>query len=160
MYGNSKQKCVFIGEGGVGKSTLLALMQGKNVSGRRDPTIGLAIEQATLDTDEKVTVWDLAGQERFKFMWEDFIKGAGLTILVTDSTEENIKFTKEFYERFSRFKSSKVIAIANKQDLPGAMDIQMVANKLGVKTYSMCAIDPARKREIQVILRQEINADL
>ncbi|MCK4239416.1 MAG: hypothetical protein KAX33_09855, partial [Candidatus Lokiarchaeota archaeon] len=83
--------------------------------------------------------------------------GAGLTVLITDSTEKNINFTKGFYERFYRFKGSKVIAIANKQDLPGAMNIQNVANRLGVKTYGMCAIDPAKRKEVQAILRQEIS---
>lgn len=157
MVGNFKQKVVFIGKGGVGKSTILSLMQGKQISERRDPTIGVAIEQVKLNNSEKITIWDMGGQERFQFMWEDFVKGAGLTVLITDSTEKNINFTKGFYERFSRFKGSKVIAIANKQDLPGAINIQNVANRLGVKTYGMCAIDPAKRKEVQAILRQEIS---
>ena len=158
MVGNIKHKCVFIGQGGVGKSTLLSLMKNKEILEHRNPTIGVAIEQVDLDNGEKITLWDMGGQERFQFMWEDFVKGAGLTVLITDSTEENVKFTKDFYERLSRFKGSKVIAIANKQDLPGAMNIQNVANKLGIKTYGMCAIDTTKRREIRAILRQEISS--
>jgi small GTP-binding protein len=156
MIGYNKQKCVFIGQSGVGKSTLLSLVQGEKDLENRNPTIGVAIEQVSLDENNKTTVWDLAGQDRFQFMWDDFIKGAGLTVIITDSTEENINFTKEICNRYTRFRGSKVIAIANKQDLPGAMNIQNVADKLGVKTYGMCAIDPSKRSDIRAILRHEL----
>ena len=148
-------KLVLIGEQGVGKSTILSLMQGRKDLKKRNVTVGVAIEEVFVE-DEKVACWDLGGQDRFQFMWSDFIRGAGLTVLVTDSTEENLEQTKQILERYNRFEGSKVIAIANKQDRKGALKPQKIANELGLKTYSMCAINPVNRSTIKQILRQEI----
>lgn len=89
-----------------------------------------------------------------------FLKGSGLTVLVCDSTEENVNATKELYERFSRFMGSKVIAIANKQDLPGALSAEQVQKKLGgIKTYEMTAIRTDLQDRIRKILENELNTD-
>ena len=118
----------------------------------------MEIEGTNLNGKSKVSIWDLGGQERFKFMWQDFLKGSGLAVLVCDSTEENVKGTKKLYERFSRFMGSKVIAIANKQDLPGALSAEEVQRRLGgIKTYEMTAIRTDLRARIKEILEFELN---
>jgi len=152
-----KSKICFVGEGGVGKSSLLSLLQGKEVLKKRDPTIGLEVADSFLN-GKKCSIWDLAGQERFKFMWQDFLRGAGLAVLVCDSTEENVEQTKRIYERFERTFGSKIIAIANKQDLPGALSAKDVQKKLGgLKTYGMSAIRPELRERMKEILEYEIS---
>lgn len=152
----SAEKICLVGESGVGKTSLLHLLQGKKVSTDRNPTIGLDIENSQLD-GKKCAIWDLGGQERFKFMWEDFLKGSGLTVLVCDSTEKNIKKTKELYKRFVRRDGSKVIAIANKQDLPKAMKVNEVQEKLdGLPTYGMSAVRSELRDRLRDILEYEI----
>jgi small GTP-binding protein len=147
-----------IGEGGVGKTSLLSLLQGREVKKAQIPTIGLEVEESILD-GKKCSMWDLGGQERFKFMWDDFLRGAGLTVLVCDSTEENVQKTKTIYERFERSWGTKIIAIANKQDLPGALTPQEIQKRFGgLKTYGMSAIRPELQQRMKDILEYEINA--
>jgi small GTP-binding protein len=153
----TKSKICIVGEGGVGKSSLLSLLQGKNVLKERDPTIGLEVEESLLN-GKKCSIWDLAGQERFKFMWQDFLRGSGLTVLVCDSTMENVELTKQIYDRFERTLGTKIIAIANKQDLPGALSAAEVQKKLGgLKTYGMSAIRPELRERMKEILEYEIS---
>ena len=155
-----KHKVCLLGENGVGKSSLLSLLQGREVLNDRKPTVGLEIESANLNPFGKISVWDFGGQERFKFMWADFLRGAGLAVLVTDSTEENIQKTKEIYERFSRHTGAKIIAIANKQDLPGTLTEAEVQKRLGgVKTYGMSAIRAELRQRMQDILDFELTTD-
>jgi small GTP-binding protein len=155
----AKNKICFLGEAGVGKTSLVSLLHGKELIKGRAPTVGLEIEESTL-AGTKCSIWDLGGQERFRFMWEDFLKGAGLAVLVTDSTEENIQKTKAIYDRFSRSFSAKTIAIANKQDIPGALNANTVQKKLGgIKTYEMSAIQKELRERIQHILEYEISTD-
>ncbi len=155
----TKSKICLLGEGGVGKSSLLSLLQGREMSNERTPTVGLEIENTHI-LGVKTSVWDFGGQDRFKFMWQDFLRGSGLTVLVTDSTEENIERTKELYEKFSRTLSAKVIAIANKQDIPGALNAEEVQKKLGgIKTYGMSAIRAELRDRMRSILEYEISAD-
>lgn len=152
---STKQKICFIGEGGVGKTSLLSLLQGRDVPYERIPTVGLEVEDSSLNGNN-CSIWDLGGQKRFKFMWPDFLRGAGLAVIVCDSTEKNVEKTKEIYNRFERSLGTKIIAIANKQDLPGAMSAQEIQKKLGgLKTYGMSAIRPELQQRMKEILEYE-----
>jgi small GTP-binding protein len=152
---STKQKICFIGEGGVGKTSLLSLLQGRDVPYERIPTVGLEVEDSSLNGNN-CSIWDLGGQKRFKFMWSDFLRGAGLAVIVCDSTEKNVEKTKEIYDRFERSLGTKIIAIANKQDLPGAMSAQEIQKKLGgLKTYGMSAIRPELRQRMKEILEYE-----
>ena len=140
----------------MGKTSLLSLLQGREVKQERDPTVGLEVEDSVLN-GKKCSIWDLGGQKRFKFMWKDFLRGAGLAVIVCDSTEENVAKTKELYDRFERSIGMKIIAIANKQDLPGALPAQVIQGKLGgLKTYGMSAIRPELRQRMKEILEYEI----
>lgn len=153
---STKQKICIIGEGGVGKTSLLSLLQGRDVPQERIPTVGLEVEDSLLN-GKNCSIWDLGGQKRFKFMWQDFLRGAGLAVIVCDSTKENVEKTKEIYDRFERSLGTKIIAIANKQDLPGALTAQEVQKKLGgLKTYGMSAIRPELRQRMKEILEYEI----
>ena len=153
---STKQKICIIGEGGVGKTSLLSLLQGRDVPQERIPTVGLEVEDSLL-SGKNCSIWDLGGQKRFKFMWQDFLRGAGLAVIVCDSTKENVEKTKEIYDRFERSLGTKIIAIANKQDLPGALTAQEVQKKLGgLKTYGMSAIRPELRQRMKEILEYEI----
>jgi small GTP-binding protein len=152
-----KNKVCFLGNSGVGKSSLVSLLQGREVLKERSPTVGLEIETTYLDHLGKYSIWDFGGQERYKFMWQDFLKGAGLAVLVTDSTEEDVYKSKEIYKRISRSIGSKIIAIANKQDLPGALSAKDIQKKLGgIKTYGMSAIRKEFRERMKQILEYEI----
>lgn len=142
----------------VGKSSLLSLLQGREIAKGTNPTVGLEIEDSILN-EKKINIWDFGGQERFRFMWQDFLRGAGLTVLVCDSTEDNIKKTKEIYNKFSRYMNTKIIAIANKQDLPYALSAKKVQKKLGIPTYGMSAIRLDLRDRIRKILEYEIETE-
>jgi small GTP-binding protein len=134
---------------------LLTLLQGRKITKNTNPTVGLEIEDSILN-GSKVNVWDFGGQERFRFMWEDFLKGSGLAILVCDSTKDNIEKTKDIYKKFLRSMGSKIIAIANKQDLPNALSAEQVEEKLGIPTYGMSAIRMDLRGRIKRILEYEM----
>lgn len=155
-------KICILGEGGVGKSSLVSLLQGRIEDappGTAEPTIGLEIEDSQIN-GKKCTIWDLGGQRRFKTMWNDFLKNSGLAVLVCDSTEANVQKTKAIYDRFANRIGSKVIAIANKQDLPGALGAEEVQKKLGgIRTYEMSAIRTELQDRMKQILEYEMDTD-
>ncbi|MFX1313961.1 MAG: ADP-ribosylation factor-like protein, partial [Promethearchaeota archaeon] len=144
-----------LGHSGVGKSSLVSLLQGREIKKEINPTVGLEIEDSTLK-GKKVNIWDFGGQERYRFMWQDFLRGAGLTVVVCDSTKDNVEKTIEICNKFSRHLNSKTIAIANKQDLPGALTAKEVQKKLGIRTYGMSAIRLDLRDRIRHIFEYEI----
>ena len=154
-------KCILLVEGGVGKSSLLRLLQGKEIQIQRIPTIGVDVEKIDfIETGSplSVMVWDFGGQKRFQFLWDEWVKGSGLTVIVTDSSEKNVNDTKNMLEKYRKKLGSEIIAIANKQDLVGSLTPEEVSKRLGVKTYGMVAIKRSNMEAMRdIIISQSKN---
>ena len=148
-----KSKVCFVGDAGVGKTSLVSLLQGKKIH-KTSPTVGLEIEDSVLN-GTKCSIWDCGGQKRFQFLWKDFLRASGLTVLVCDSTEENIRETKEIIDRFSNHFGSKIIALANKQDLKDSLSPEKVEKQLGIKTYGISALRAEQHEKLRNILEKE-----
>ncbi len=149
-------KVSLVGAQNVGKTAIKNLLEGRpQDAATRDPTIGVGFGKVEVD-DKTCCLWDYGGQKQFQFMWDSFLKGTKLTIVITDSTEKNVEETKEMLTRFNRFQGSKVIALANKQDVPGALAPDVVSQRLGIKTYGTVAVDAKNMGGLLNILKSEI----
>ena len=82
-------KVIVIGEGGVGKTTLLR----RYIHDRFEDTamtvgVEFYVKQIELDNNNyTLQLWDLAGQERFRHLLDNFVMGAKGAILALDLTK-------------------------------------------------------------------------
>lgn len=148
-------KVVFLGLPSVGKTSIITLLSENRVVKSYNPTIGVDFGSVSIGECE-VSLWDLAGQERFQFLWDDLIKGAKIIFAVSDSTPKNVLQTKKIIDEIRGKTDALIIGIANKQDLPGAMKPSQVESILKVPTYGMVAIDPRKRVKMYSILRQAL----
>ncbi|QEE15553.1 Rab family GTPase [Promethearchaeum syntrophicum] len=88
-----QKKVIVIGEGGVGKTTLLHRSVSNIFVDSTKMTIGtdFFMKKIEIEDDKNVNqiillLWDFAGQERFRFILKDYIKGAKGVILCFDLT--------------------------------------------------------------------------
>jgi Ras-related protein Rab-18 len=82
-----RYKVAIVGAGGVGKTTLLRRYATGKFRESRIMTIGVDFETIEVELKGqliKLTVWDLAGQERFASFRDNFYKGARAVALVFD----------------------------------------------------------------------------
>jgi len=82
-----RYKVAIVGDGAVGKTTLLRRYATGTFRESRIMTIGVDFESIEVDLKGqsiKLTVWDLAGQERFAPFRDSFYKGARAIGLVFD----------------------------------------------------------------------------
>ena len=132
-------KVVLLGDGGVGKSSLIQ----RFVSNKFDPslfhTIGVEFLNKDLDVDgEKYTlqIWDTAGQERFKSLRTPFYRGSDcclLTFALDDPQSfQNIAMWKKEFLYYADVKDPDnfpFVVLGNKSDLTGDRKISEEESK-------------------------------
>lgn len=151
-------KAAILGSPAVGKTTILKLLEGKEISGQYIPTQGFDRGAIKMGRNAQAVMWDFGGQAAFYEFWKQYILGSDVIVVVTDSTPVNVLQTKQLIEWAKRLTEdddeANVIAVANKQDLPNAMSPERVANLLGVPAYPMVATDPDNQEKMYAILKQ------
>ncbi len=160
-------KVSIIGFGGVGKTTLLHLICGKDINLDYMPTITADIANYEDDSLGSLPVifWDLAGQQQFRSLWRSLLEGTQIALLVLDSTFENLNGSKEIIKDVLHkyYKDALIIGIANKQDLPNRLTAEFcerilstISDRIPIKVHSMIAINPDYREKILAILREAI----
>jgi len=152
IHRNLKPKISLVGFSGVGKTTITQLILAREIPLQHVPTI--TGEVATVKIGKLIfLLWDFAGQEQFSFLWNKFIQGSDAVLLISNSTLENLEKSKFFLELISEEAPHAYSAIiGNKQDLPDSVPVDEIERIMGVKTYSMIAIEPNnREKMIKII---------
>ena len=121
-------KIIILGLQEAGKTTILyRLSLGQFV--QTSPTIGSNVEELTYN-NVKFQAWDLGGQESIRALWDVYYVNTDAVIYVIDSKDdENFEISKsEFYKVLANknLKNSIILIFANKQDLPGAKNINKI----------------------------------
>ncbi len=118
-------KIVVLGDGSVGKTSLVSFYTKRTFQEFYMPTIGaqFSIKEVTLDenTTAKVFLWDVAGQSKFSMIRKMFYEKAAAAIFVFDVSN------KASFESIETWKKDLVEVLGN--NFPSAM----IANKIDLE---------------------------
>ena len=162
-------KVSIIGTGGVGKTTLLHLICGKEIDLEYVPTINVDIAPLNgeeLDIPRSIVLWDFAGQSNFRSLWKSLLDNTDIALIVLDSSFENVNYSKDIIRDIldRHYRDVLVIGIANKQDMPNRLTPAFCERILSetereppIKVHGMIAINSVYREKILAILREAIN---
>ena len=90
-YQTSRQKIIFCGDAGVGKTSIINSIMGQKFSEEYEPSIGVDFFSKTIRYKGrlmKLQIWDSAGQEKFRSIIPSYIRGSSLIFLIFDITKK------------------------------------------------------------------------
>ena len=131
-----KKKIVMLGAFAVGKTSLVQRYVNQIFSEKYLTTIGVKIDQKDVtvnDTDVRLMVWDLYGDDDFMKVKASYLIGASGYILVADGTrEETIDIALQLHELAKNTTdNAPFILLINKYDLEKSWEVPIdVINKL------------------------------
>ena len=117
-----RQKIIFCGDAGVGKTSIIISLMGQKFSEEYEPSIGVDFFSKTFRYKErmlKLQIWDSAGQEKFRSLIPNYIRGSSLIFLIFDITNktsyDNIPEWIKFITDIEN--NGNIILVGNKIDL-------------------------------------------
>jgi len=141
ILGKQDMRILMVGLDAAGKTTILyKLKLGEIVT--TIPTIGFNVETVEYK-NINFTVWDVGGQDKIRPLWRHYYQNTQGVIFVVDSNDrERIddssgsdNSAKEELHRMlaeDELRDAVVLCFANKQDLPNAMSVNEVTERLGL----------------------------
>lgn len=122
-------KVVLVGDGEVGKTSLIRQYCESKFVESRVQTLGVDFQtkDITLENDEQVrlSIWDIAGQERFRSFRDQFYGGALGVALVFDLTSPASFLDLRHWQREvqDHVPGAPMLIVANKCDLPNIVPL-------------------------------------
>jgi small GTP-binding protein len=145
----------FVGYGGVGKTTLINLLRTKEISIENQPEISGSVSILKVGNFQ-LLLRDFLGDDKIGFLWNSYIRGSDAVLIITDSTQANIDYSRFFLSKIEEeVPYAYTAVIGNKQDLIEALNASSIKDNIGLNTYPMNALDP-QSREKMIYAISEI----
>merc|ERR1711991_574854 len=134
LFGKKDVRILMVGLDAAGKTTILyKLKLGEIVT--TIPTIGFNVETVEYK-NINFTVWDVGGQDKIRPLWRHYYQNTQGLIFVVDSNDKDriVEANEELQKmlREDELRDATLLVFANKQDLPNAMSVSEITDKLGL----------------------------
>ncbi|XP_043711903.1 ADP-ribosylation factor 1-like [Telopea speciosissima] len=136
LFAKREMRILMVGLDASGKTTILyKLKLGEIVT--TIPTIGFNVETVEYK-NVSFTVWDVGGQDKIRPLWRHYFQNSQGVIFVVDSNDrERISEARNELQRMlseDELRDATLLVFANKQDLPNALSVSEITNKLGLQS--------------------------
>ncbi|CAI9276742.1 ADP-ribosylation factor 1 isoform X2 [Lactuca sativa] len=134
LFAKKEMRILMVGLDAAGKTTILyKLKLGEIVT--TIPTIGFNVETVEYK-DVSFTVWDVGGQDKIRPLWRHYFQNTQGLIFVVDSNDrDRVTEARDELHRMlneDALREATILVFANKQDLPNAMRVSELTEKLGL----------------------------
>ena len=116
-----RQKIIFVGDSGVGKTTMIKNLNEEPYKDLNESSIGIDFYSKKIKykgTEIRLQIWDTAGQEKYRGLIPSYIRNAALIFLIYDiSSKESFNNLTQWIEFINSYEKTKIVLCGNKIDL-------------------------------------------
>lgn len=128
-------RVLILGLDNAGKTTILRKVCGEPIDAV-EPTLGFNIK--TLEHKSyRLNVWDVGGQKTIRAYWRNYFERTDGLVWVVDSADgARLRICRGELESLldqEKLAGASLLIFANKQDVPGALDADGIAEALGLR---------------------------
>ena len=131
---NEQVRLLILGLDAAGKTTILYKMK-LNETVNTIPTIGFNVETLQYKNLE-FNCWDIGGQHKLRSLWQHYYDNTQGLIYVVDSNDasrlEEARESLHMILQEEAMRDVPVLIYANKMDLPNAMSVPQLSERLGL----------------------------
>jgi ADP-ribosylation factor-like protein 8 len=135
LFWKEEMELTLVGLQSAGKTTFVNVISSGRYSEDMIPTVGFNMRKVTRG-NVTIKVWDIGGQPRFRSMWERYCRGVNAIVYMVDAADaEKIEASRnEFHNLLDKTQLANipVLVLANKRDLPGALNEKEVIDKMNL----------------------------
>ena len=147
-----RSKISIMGPINAGKTTLYNLLKSNDEHDFMD-----FAKSSTFDIDGvSFELWDFQLKDNFSPLWQKFVSGSDLIILLFNLANYNLKIMNHFLNiQKTESNYSKLLLIGNKRDLIDDKDIKRVRNELNISDFEEISLNsPDAKLSVQSLIKK------
>ena len=126
-YQINRQKIIFTGDIYVGKTSIINVLTGHKFNNDYEASIGVDFFSKTIKYKGKIIklqIWDSAGQEKFRSLIPNYIRGSSLVFIVYDiSNRKTFDNLQSWVDFVNNIENSNIVIIGNKIDLDSKREV-------------------------------------
>ena len=128
-YQINRQKIIFTGDIAVGKTSIISVLMGQKFTAEYEASIGVDFFSKTVKYKGKIIklqIWDSAGQEKFRSLIPNYIRGSSLVFIVYDvSNRKSFENLNQWINFVNNIENSNIVIIGNKNDLKDSREVTL-----------------------------------
>ena len=143
----TRQKIIFVGDPGVGKTTIISRIMDNPFNDAYEPSIGVDFMSKTITykgQSTKLQMWDTAGQEKYKGLIPSYVRNSSIVFLIYDvSTKTSFDNIPNWINFIRNIETTTLVLCGNKIDITEREvkkeDGEALAQKEGIAFFEASA---------------------
>ena len=143
-----RYKIIFVGDAGVGKTTIINRINDNEFQSAYDATIGVDFWPKKINfrgNEITLQIWDTAGQERYRGLIPSYVRNSSIVFIVFDITNrKTFESIPKWIELIKSIEKNILVLIGNKDDLEEKREVEKkegedLAKKNEIAYYELSA---------------------
>ena len=143
----TRHKIIFVGDAGVGKTTIISRIMDNPYNEVYEPSIGVDFMSKNIkykDQNVKLQIWDTAGQEKYKGLIPSYVRNSSIVFVVYDiSVKTSFDNIPKWLTFIRTIENTSLILCGNKIDLSNREvkkeEGEVLAKKEGIPFFEVSA---------------------